>query len=33
MFWLLLEAGIALAILLLIVWWTMSSRKDRDRDK
>jgi hypothetical protein len=32
MFWLLLEAGIALALLLLIVWWTMPSRKRRDKD-
>jgi hypothetical protein len=27
---LLLEAGIALALLILLVWWTMSSRKDKD---
>jgi len=33
MIWLILEAALALAILLLIVWWTMSSRKDRDRDE
>jgi len=33
MIWLVLEAALALAILLLIVWWTMSSRKDRDRDE
>ena len=26
MFWLLLEAGVALAILLFIVWWTWPSR-------
>ena len=30
MIWLFLEAGLAMAILVLIVWWTMSSRKDRD---
>jgi len=31
--WLLFEAGLALAILIFIVWWTMSSRKDpKDRD-
>jgi len=34
MFWLLLEAGIALLILVLIVWWTLprnktGARKDR----
>jgi hypothetical protein len=32
MFWLLLEAGVALAILLLIVWWTWPKRAPRDRD-
>jgi hypothetical protein len=33
MFWLLLEAGVALAILLLIVWWTWPRKpppSDRD---
>jgi hypothetical protein len=30
MFWLLLEAGVALAILLLIVWWTWP-RPPRDK--
>jgi hypothetical protein len=28
LFWLLLEAGIALALLLLIVWWTWPRRKN-----
>ena len=28
---LLLEAGIALALLILIVWWTLAGRRDRDR--
>ena len=33
MFWLLLEAGVALAILLLIVWWTWPKRpKPSERD-
>ncbi len=30
LFWLLLEAAIALALLLLIVWWTWPRRKQRD---
>jgi hypothetical protein len=30
--WLLLEAGVALALLLLIVWWTWPRKRvDRDR--
>ncbi len=36
MFWLLLEAGVALAILLFIVWWTWPRKpkppRDRDND-
>jgi len=30
MFWLLLEAGIALLILIFIVWWTMPRKKSGD---
>lgn len=30
MMWLLIEAGVALALLLFIVWWTMGSRKPDD---
>lgn len=33
LFWLLLEAGVALALLLLIVWWTWPGKKPRDRKK
>jgi hypothetical protein len=29
--WLLLEAGVALALLLLIVWWTWPRRKAGER--
>jgi len=32
MFWLLLEAGVALAILIFIVWWTWP-RTPRDKDR
>lgn len=35
LFWLLLEAGLALGILIFIVWWTWPRRKPpggRDRD-
>lgn len=32
MFWLLLEAGVALAILIAIVWWTWP-RTPRDKDE
>lgn len=33
MTWLLLEAGIALALLILIVWWTLPRKKPpEDRD-
>jgi len=32
LFWLLLEAGIALALLILIVWWTVPRRKRRHSD-
>jgi hypothetical protein len=35
MIWLLIEAALALALLLGIVWWTFSGRRDRgggDRD-
>jgi hypothetical protein len=28
--WLLLEAGVALVLLLLIVWWTWPRKKPRD---
>jgi hypothetical protein len=31
--WLLLEAGVALALLLLIVWWTWPRKKPRDTHK
>ncbi|MGQ0749820.1 MAG: hypothetical protein ACT4PS_04730 [Betaproteobacteria bacterium] len=31
--WLLLEAGVALALLLLIVWWTWPRKKSRDTRK
>jgi hypothetical protein len=31
MFWLVLEAGVALAVLILIVWWTWP-RTPRDKD-
>ena len=31
MFWLLLEAGVALAILVLIVWWTWPRKPPSDR--
>jgi hypothetical protein len=30
--WLLLEAGVALALLVFIVWWTLPRRKPRDDD-
>jgi hypothetical protein len=30
LFWLLLEAGVALALLLLIVWWTWPRRSHDD---
>ncbi len=34
MAWLLLEAGVALALLIFIVWWTMPrSKKSRDDRK
>jgi hypothetical protein len=29
--WLLLEAGVALAILILIVWWTWPRQKSKDK--
>jgi hypothetical protein len=32
LFWLLLEAGVALALLLLIVWWTWP-RRDRSEEQ
>ena len=33
MFWILLEAGIALLVLVLIVWWTLPrSRSDAEKD-
>jgi hypothetical protein len=31
LFWLLLEAGVALAILIFIVWWTLPRRKSDDK--
>jgi len=32
--WLLLEAGVALALLIFIVWWTVPRpKKPRDRDR
>ncbi len=31
MFWLLIEAGVALAIFIFIVWWTWP-KKPRDKD-
>ena len=33
MFWLLLEAGLALAILLFIVWWTWPCKPRRPDDR
>lgn len=30
--WFLLEAGVALALLILIVWWTLPSRKAQKDD-
>ena len=33
LFWLLLEAGVALALLLAIVWWTWPRKKPRDRNR
>lgn len=30
--WLLLEAGVALALLIFIVWWTWPRRKPRDEN-
>jgi hypothetical protein len=34
MLWLLLEAGFALAVLILIVWWTWPKKpRDDDRDR
>lgn len=33
MWLLMLEAGIALFLLVFIVWWTMPSSKDKDKDK
>jgi hypothetical protein len=30
LFWLLLEAGVALALLLFIVWWTWPRRAGKD---
>lgn len=32
MTWLLLEAGLALALLIFIVWWTMPRKKGKDRE-
>jgi hypothetical protein len=33
MIWFLIEAGVALLLLILIVWWTMPRRKsEKDRD-
>jgi hypothetical protein len=34
MLWLLLEAGLALAVLIFIVWWTWPKKpRDGDRDR
>jgi hypothetical protein len=33
MFWLLLEAGVALAVLLAIVWWTWPRTRRDNKDK
>jgi hypothetical protein len=33
LFWLLFEAGLALFLLLFIVWWTWPRGKKRDNDK
>jgi len=30
--WFLIEAGVALALLILIVWWTLPRRKPRQGD-
>lgn len=32
MTWLLLEAALALALLIFIVWWTLPRKKDKDRE-
>lgn len=32
MTWLLLEAGLALALLIFIVWWTLPRKKGKDRE-
>lgn len=32
MTWLLLEAGLALVLLIFIVWWTLPRKKDKDRE-
>jgi hypothetical protein len=32
MIWLLLEAGVALALFILIVWWTMPRKRDGEKD-
>lgn len=32
MIWLALEAVISLVLFLLIIWWTLPRRRDRDRD-
>lgn len=33
MTWLLLEAGLALALLVFIVWWTLPRKKDKEREQ
>ncbi len=33
LFWLLLEAGVALALLLAIVWWTWPRRKSGEDER
>ncbi|MDH3286379.1 MAG: hypothetical protein OEP48_01435 [Betaproteobacteria bacterium] len=32
LFWFLIEAGVALALLILIVWWTLPRRRPRRGD-
>ena len=31
--WLLLEAGVALGLVIFFVWWTLPRRRDRDGEK
>jgi hypothetical protein len=33
MIWLILEAVLSVVLFLLIIWWTMPSKRDQDHDK